>query len=101
MGKTFQSALPLPPSLSKTERSAECKHYAQFIDWDLPLIVCGDFNESETSSSSMFWCTNMGLSSALVEFEGMAASCIQGMRSPRFNNPRQTAYLVVAIAWWY
>lgn len=61
----------MPPSFSANARVIECKHYSQFIDWSLPLIVCGDFNEDENAESPQFWSCKMGMKSSLVQFEGI------------------------------
>lgn len=42
-------------------RLAECKYYTKYLDWSMPLIVCGDFNEEPSNPTASYWVKNFDI----------------------------------------
>lgn len=59
----------------------ECKFYSKWIDWSMPVVVCGDFNEEPGSPSVSFWMKNFGYTRACVD--QILTTAVQHARSPR------------------
>ena len=65
------NAIPLPHIYfsSKNDRLKEVEWYSVHLDKSKPVIVCGDFNENEQSSSALYFTDRMKMKSALAQYD--------------------------------